>query len=373
MSVLRYAVLVARVLGRPQPSYVAPGTARERSLATIERALGAQRRRVRRRARRQRAFGVLLIAAACVVGWFVSDGFKAALRASRDASRLVSVVGSPVGDGASFLDSTGELPLGSNVALSVGGRITTASGGGARLELSTGTWLELDGSSMLTLQNLDGLQRFTLARGILNASVAKLGPGQRFVVDTPDAQIEIRGTSFRLQVIPEGEACGDGTRTRLQVQEGVVEVREGSKLARIGTDQHWPPSCVRDVRAPDSTLSQRAGLPEPPAPRPLPRATSARRLKPGRSAAPVIAAQNELFERAMRAQKRGDTSATLRAYATLLHRYPKSPLVENALVERIRLLSIQDVERAKREAERYLERFPNGFARAEAERLVDDP
>lgn len=371
MSVPRYAVLAARALRRPQPSYAASEAARERGLATIERALGAPRRR---REWRRRAFGVVLVAAASVMVWLVSGGFRAALRDSRDAAQLVSVMGSPFGGGALFLDSTGEVPLGSEVALRVGGCITTASGGGARLELSTGTRLELDSDSMLTLQNLEALQRFTLARGVLHASVATLGPGQRFVVDTPDTQVEVRGTAFRLQVMPTPEGCGDGTRTRLEVQEGVVEVREGNRWARIEAGEHWPLSCVRDARAADSAPSQSAALPEEPkVVDPLPRATSAPRPKPGRPAVRAIAAQNDLFEQAMRAGQRGDTSAALRAYATLLHRYPKSPLVENALVERIRLLSSHDVVRARREAERYLERFPNGFARAEAERLVEDP
>ncbi len=371
MSVPRYAVLAARVLRRAQPAYVAPDTARERGLATIDRALGAQRRR---RAGRRRAFGAVLVAAASVMVWLVSGAFRAPQHAPRAVAQLVSVRGSPVGGGALFFDSTGEVPLGPDVALRVGGRITTASGGGARLELSTGTRLELDSESTLTLQNLEDLQRFTLARGVLHASVARLAPAQRFVVDTPDTQVEVRGTSFRLQVMPAPEACGGGVRSRLEVQEGVVEVREGNSLARIGAGQHWPPSCVRDDRAADSTPSPSAALPEAPAVvDPLPRAAGAPRPKPGRPATRAIAAQNDLFEQAMRARQRGDTSAALRAYATLLHRYPKSPLVENALVERIRLLSTHDVVRARREAERYLERFPNGFARVEAERLVEDP
>jgi outer membrane protein assembly factor BamD (BamD/ComL family) len=83
--------------------------------------------------------------------------------------------------------------------------------------------------------------------------------------------------------------------------------------------------------------------------------------------------QNELFERGVRAQQRGDSATALATYADLIERYPSSPLVENALVGRIRLLEASDKVKARYEAARYLDRYARGFARAEAQRILESP
>jgi hypothetical protein len=64
-------------------------------------------------------------------------------------------------------------------------------------------------------------------------------------------------------------------------------------------------------------------------------------------------------------------AGALHAYQELIRRFPDSQLVENALVERMRLLLPSDAERAREEARRYLLHYPHGFAQAEAQRMLD--
>ena len=68
-------------------------------------------------------------------------------------------------------------------------------------------------------------KRFSLEAGSLFAKVAKLTADERFVVATPDAEVEVRGTAFRVTIVPADRACEDGSPTRLEVTEGVVVVR----------------------------------------------------------------------------------------------------------------------------------------------------
>jgi hypothetical protein len=60
----------------------------------------------------------------------------------------------------------------------------------------------------------------------------------------------------------------------------------------------------------------------------------------------------------------------LHAYGRLIAEYPRSALVENASVERMRLLAAQNPAAARLEAARYLELYPSGFAQREAERVL---
>jgi outer membrane protein assembly factor BamD (BamD/ComL family) len=56
-------------------------------------------------------------------------------------------------------------------------------------------------------------------------------------------------------------------------------------------------------------------------------------------------------------------------YQRLEDLYPDGPLAEPSVVERFRLLKSEDAKAARDLAERYLARFPAGFARSEAREL----
>jgi hypothetical protein len=87
-----------------------------------------------------------------------------------------------------------------------------------------------------------------------------------------------------------------------------------------------------------------------------------------------LASQNRLFASAMNLRERGDPLGAVRILEDFVHRYPASPLAQDAYVERFRTLAqIGDRDGAARAARSYLTMYRNGFARDEARTLVIDP
>jgi len=285
------------------------------------------------------------------------------------------------GSGASVVDSAQHRArLTAGTELSTGSRIETSAGGGAALRLSTGTELKLDGESRLTLQARGSLQHFSLKSGGLQASVAKLAPGERFVVETPDAQVEVRGTRFHVSVLAAAQSCSPETLTRLEVQEGVVEVRWSGQLMRVRAGESWPQACaVAAVAEEPSSPALRPGAadgrrggragksPPPPA---IVASAQSPTTPSGRSSTLV---QVELFAQASKAARLGDVSTALGLFQELAQTYPSSALAENAVVERMRLLRRDEPRAAKLEAAHYLKLYPGGFGKSEAEHILAAP
>src|SRR6185295_9438660 len=107
--------------------------------------------------------------------------------------------------------------------------------------------LGLPGSGELELTELGAIQRFTLRAGRVQANVAKLAPGQRFLVVTGDAEIEVRGTSFEAAVDAQ-PACPAGTTTRVRVLEGVVTVRHAGSEEAVRAGGAWRAACDVESR-----------------------------------------------------------------------------------------------------------------------------
>jgi hypothetical protein len=231
--------------------------------------------------------------------------------------------------------------------------------------------MTLSGSSSFRVDSQGATQRFSLQHGELVAHVAKLTATQRFIVDTPDAEIEVRGTRFRLRVIEHPESCGGGTRTRLEVTEGAVEVRLPSANAvSVKAGEVWPADCSEPTRVtpapgPPAVNGREEALASKSGARPI----AAPKSDAERGSA--LTAPNDLFAEGVARGRQGDTRGALRIYQELASRFPTSPLAENALVERMRLLSATHEGAA--EAHRYLARYPRGFAVAEARRLLAEP
>ncbi|HEX2875271.1 MAG TPA: FecR family protein [Polyangiaceae bacterium] len=382
MSSPHHASAAARLL-RHAPQATPPGKqARERGLSTIQQALVAGQRRQLA----WRAGGAVAVAAAvALVAFGLRGGATPSPQLAEASSVSVHALG---GSGASVTDSARHRAvLRAGSELSPGSRIETTVDGAAMLRLSTGTELKLDGKSQLVLEDTGKAQRFSLSAGGLAAAVAKLAPGARFVIATPDAEVEVRGTKFQVLVLGQAEAClpGErGTRTRVAVQEGSVEVRWSGQAAQIRSGQHWPEACGA---SPDADGQSRA--PAAPGERKRePRGAAEARAVPGvqaadtsASAAPKIAeaspsslaAQTQLFAGASKAARRGEVASALAMYQELTTSYPSSALAENAIVERMRLLRVGNPAAARREAERYLARYPGGFGKPEAERIVASP
>jgi outer membrane protein assembly factor BamD (BamD/ComL family) len=84
----------------------------------------------------------------------------------------------------------------------------------------------------------------------------------------------------------------------------------------------------------------------------------------------ALTSQNDLFARGLALRKQGDGAGALRTYEELIERFPKSPLAENAMAQRMRLLAAGKDARAASEAKRYLSSYPHGFAAGEATLLA---
>ncbi|HVR20664.1 MAG TPA: FecR family protein, partial [Polyangiaceae bacterium] len=194
MNVPRYASQVARLLSGTLGNVGAPPDNRTRGIATIERAIAARQKARVLRFWLLGAAAVALIASAGA--WFGSP--VASSSTQRQPAESVSVTLSARGAGATL--SPGHTALHDGDRLFVGGGVSVNKEGSAMLDLSTGTRLELEGDASVVANDLDRQQRFYLSKGALRAKVAKLSTGQRFVVETPDAEIEVRGTEFRLEV-----------------------------------------------------------------------------------------------------------------------------------------------------------------------------
>lgn len=363
MNTPRYASAAAKLLAKHLPEQTTGLRERERSVQTIERALRA---RARRRAFLLGAAVTASAAAILLVAW---------LPASPPEARNVSISVASADRGAAVRAGGGApQQASSGVELSVGQRLETPNDGGATLRLSTGTSITLSGRTSFRVDSQGPSERFSLERGELSAHVAKLTGGRRFLVDTPDAEVEVRGTRFRLRVFDSADTCA--SRTRLEVTEGVVEVRARAGIERVSAGERWPRDCTPEVpRAVEPVASASVAPPHHDRARPRPPNTAP---APAEAPAPPgvaehdssLTLQNDLFAQGVALRRQGDVSGALRTYAALIGRFPSSPLAENAMVERLRILaSLRDAS-AQEEAKRYLARYPHGFAVAEARRAL---
>lgn len=366
MNTPRYAAAAAKLLSKHLPEEPGGTIDRERSVQTIERAL-------RGRARRRTALltGAVTMSAAALIA------LAAWPRGTAPDGASVSISVATAGRGAAVQRHGAPEPISSGVELSAGQRLETSQDGGATLRLSTGTNLVLSGRTSFRVDSQGRTEKFSLERGELTAHVAKLSDGSRFLITTPDAEVEVRGTRFRLGVVEAAEACGGGSRTRLEVTEGWVEVRaRGGGGERISVGDRWPRDCLPEAarRAEPPAMASVEATPSahhrnslpvaaPPSP-PAPASTLGQESS--------LALQNDLFAQGVALRRQGDVSGALRAYGELISRFPSSPLAENAMVDRMRLLAPTADPRAKAEAQRYLARYPSGFAAKEARRLLGD-
>jgi len=335
----RYARLAARLLAGETAAETAIGLGdRESDLAAIQRALRA---RARSRARPWQLGGLIAVAAA--VALFVATRRPAppdAPLAARPApgrpapARPAMSIAMLEGSGASVQLDGGERAVAVGDEVAQGTRLRVPASGGVTLSLVTGTRLDLAGGAAVRVAELDAVQRFELAAGSVTAKVAKLGPGQRFLVSTPDAEVEVKGTRFEVAIAPEPAPCGQRLRTRVTVQEGVVAVRAGATTLRLGPGSHWP-DC--DAPAATATSAARRALAEPARARAARPARTAVASPPEAARPSTLADQNDLFAAALAAGRRGDSDEAVRWLDQMIARYPTGQLSDRARAERARL------------------------------------
>ncbi|HEX3775250.1 MAG TPA: FecR domain-containing protein [Polyangiaceae bacterium] len=296
-----------------------------------------------------------------------------------NASPVVAIL-QPTGSGVQLLTPNGSEPLHSGSPLPLGGRLIANPAGGASLQLSTGTQIGIGQDANLTFSDAGPTERFELSAGSIHAHVAKLGPGERFIVATPDAEIEVRGTQFVLRVVAPDPQCGAGSRTRVVVSEGVVEVRAQGESALIHPGEEWPSHCTdgaalaaasANPNPAPSTISQTSRAPKLSASMASPGPVAAGPARAAESSS--LAEQNDLFAAGMAARRSGDARIAVAKFQELLTRYPASALAESAFAETMRAESTLNHSEAQRLARNYLQRFPDGFARRDAQAILSSP
>ena len=351
--------------------------------AAIARVADALRARGRER-RRQRRLRSPLLAAAVVLlvggGAFAVHGsLRNATGGPVDSSegRNLGRLVDPTGAVTALRDGRSE-SVGRGARLAEGTDLRTSGATEASLHFDNGTHVTLGGASRVRLIEQTAHKRFALEAGSLSAKVAKLSADESFVVVTPDAAVEVRGTAFRVTIAPGDLACEGGTVTRLEVSEGVVVVTHGGAAVRVGAGEHWP-SCGASAAAAATPTTAPTAPPAPPAP-PAKRALALGAVSappPSAGARPEATSrlgdQNDLFDEAMRFKRAGDAAGALVKLDRLLSDYPSGPLSESATVERMRIFATTDPARALPAAREYLRSHPRGFARAEAEAIVAGP
>ena len=366
MTTFPLARCLARVLSRDLPDDVPLPDDRDATVRAMQRALRA--RRVRRA--RARWLGAVAAAAAIALGTLgvLHRPTSGPLPNASAPVLLGDVVAEHVAGGVLVLAGGHTDPLLAAKAISTGDHVLALLDGQATLALASGTRLSVEGGGDVALLSGGPTQIFELRTGSVRADVAKLHPGERFVLRTADAEVEVRGTSFRVATAPADPACGNGTTTRVSVFEGVVTVRFGTAEAAVHPGESWPPDCgaapgVSSAIAPPSSDHAAAST--------TASQSSTRRSSPG-VAAPQseLAAENDLFDHAMLAKRRGDLPGAIASFDRLLSRFPACPFAESAAAERMKLLAETDRARAADVARDYLRRYPNGFAHTDAEALL---
>lgn len=387
MKSSRYARIFAEAIRRHEPKVsdvVVPRGDRDAEIELIEQAMNRRKRRSALRVgavATAAAAGLALVASAT---WrarsiesarHVAPEFINAPAASIAPPSVVVAIASASGAIVASPESSERAVAGRT--LTAGSRLIVDSDKGAKLALSTGTRLDVRPGSQLAVVEDSKTQVFSLNAGSLQADVAKLHQDERFLVRTLDAEVEVRGTSFLVNVVASDPDCGEGTSTRVNVSEGVVIVRAHGHEDAVRAGESWPRGCrtfaakspaqsVAEGRshriertAPATAEMKAAPVPSTPVAPPSPSST--------------LAEENNLFAEGMLARRNGQLALALIKMDRLLETYPSGHLAENAAAERIRLLRVLDPARAPLAARQYLKQYPAGFARADAEATLAGP
>ena len=233
-----------------------------------------------------------------------------------------------------------------------------------------------------------GVEIVRLTEGAVSLAVRHLQAGERFLVKTGDAEVEVRGTLFRV------EAASDHLRT-VAVSEGKVEVRFHGASFVVTADQRWdrpadaapvapasaPPAEAPSLAASTANLSPidppLAASAKPAAPAKLaPAVKLAATAKAASSAEPAASSEEGLgsFEQGMGMMERGDYGAAAKHLEAFSKSNPRDDRSEDAAFLVILALSRagRSVE-ATAAARRYLATYPAGYRRAQAQAIVDAP
>lgn len=338
---------------------------RERTVEALGRAIrqnGLENERRSSLRRRVAAFGAAAAIGLFGVGAYALIGSfsKESVEQHASVATVAHVKGTLV---ATHAGRARIVAAGEQLSLVAGDELRTATDGGAELRTERSKVTVAPATELRVLAPSSAEERIRLALGRVDLSVSKQTQTPRsVVVETPDAEVVVRGTVFSVAVADKA-----GTpHTRVHVTEGSVWVLSGGQREIVSTGEDWDSLAPRAEAAPVTPADEarpkaEVELPEP---RPLVRRRGGQEKSAPRT---TLAEQNRLFQSALDARNRGDERRSIEIFGALIARYPRGALAEEARVERLRALRrLGDKERASAEARRYLSEFPNGFGREEA-------
>jgi TolA-binding protein len=232
-----------------------------------------------------------------------------------------------------------------------------------------------------------GVDLVTLSEGVLDVTVRPLAKGERFVVRTSDAEIEVRATSFRVEAA-EGHVRG------VAVAEGTVEVRYAGFTAVIPSGGSWRATggpAAAPAASAEPAASATASAPPPRAAavasvkRPASRPERSARVpapvaEPFAPPAPAVvasvaepSAEAREFADAMRSVGQGEYDAAAARFDAFATAHPHDARADEA--DYLAAIALQRAGRAGEAqiaARRYLGAHPEGAHRIEARTIAGD-
>jgi hypothetical protein len=253
-----------------------------------------------------------------------------------------------------------------------GDALQTAAGARAHLATAKSSVNVAESTELKLSQPSAAEERISLRRGRVDVAVDKAVETKRaVVVETPDAEVVVRGTAFDVRVEPSNGK----TTTFVHVTHGSVWVlAQGVQVALLGAGQTWSSAgAVAAAAEPAPVVVTPIAPVEPAAPVAAAKPATASSKDSGARKPGTLTEENRLFAAGVDARNRGDAGRAAELFGELLAQYPQTALRESAQVERFRALSrAGQTARAASEARRYLAEHSDGFARAEARDLALD-
>ena len=190
-------------------------------------------------------------------------------------------------------------------------------------------------------------ERVELDEGTLRVHVRPQRPGERFLIVLPDGELEVRGTTFDVEV-------ARGRTARVHVDEGVVELRlHDASVRTLAAGTAWAVETL-----------------EPASPKPSP-AVSVTPPKVRIDRANDTDGGGAAYAEAIRLFRDGHYESAAGAFHAFAHSSPLAPEAEDAsFLEAVALARSGRLDAAALAAERHLESYPRSFRAREASLLI---
>jgi hypothetical protein len=202
------------------------------------------------------------------------------------------------------------------------------------------------------------LETVKLTEGELWVVVRKQAPDERFLVETPDGELEVRGTTFQVLV--------DVLSTRhVRVVEGLVALHlQGRPSFELAAGQTW------DLDAPEATPAPRPAVPTSP-PAPVTATTLPTVQDPPHLAVRRADTESDDYSAAMDLYRSAHYVEAAEAFNHFATQHRDSRLLEDStFLEALSLTKAGRVDAGAMAAWRHVAAYPSSFHRKEASVLV---